>query len=142
LLSSIGRVLLFTLFAATGPAILWQKQGGLPVVKRCLFCGKYFTPDHRVKQRQKACFDPGCRKKRKKAAQDAWVQRNPDYFDDLYKTYVKPWRKRTMIKDEIPHGKPLQRLILLIPDGAAEMIKDEIRLKRIGRRTFAPHGYG
>jgi hypothetical protein len=112
------------------------------MVKRCLFCGKYFTPDHRMKERQKACFDPGCKKKRKKAAQKAWVQRNPGYFDHLYEAYVKPWRKRKMIKDEIPPEKRLQRLILLIPATEAGMIKDEIRLKRIGTRTFAAHGYG
>jgi hypothetical protein len=47
-----------------------------------------------------------------------------------------------MIKDKIPLEKPLQKLIILIPDNAAGMIKDEIRLKRVGTRTFAAHGYG
>jgi hypothetical protein len=112
------------------------------VVKRCLYCGKYFTPDYRVKKRQKACFDPMCKRKRKKAAQGTWVQRNPDYFDDLYETYVKPWRKGKMIKDKIPSETQLQKLILLIPDGTMKMIKDEIRLKRIGIRTFEARGYG
>jgi len=112
------------------------------VVKRCLYCGRYFTPDHRVKERQKACPDPGCRKKQKRAAQEAWVQRNPGYFDHLYEAYVKPWRKRKMIKDEIPRKEPLRKLILLIPDTGAGMIKDEIRLKRVGTRTFVAHGYG
>jgi len=110
------------------------------VVKRCLYCGKYFTPDYRVNMRQKACFDPMCKRKRKKTAQEVWVQRNPDYFDDLYEMYVKPWRKRKMIKDEIPSENHLQKLILLIPDGTMKMIKDEIRLKRIGIRTFEAHG--
>jgi hypothetical protein len=110
------------------------------VVKQCLFCGRYFTPDYRVKERQKACFRPECKKERKKAAQASWIQGNPEYFDDLYATYVKPWRKRKrMIKDEIPPVKPRERLILTVPEG---MIKDEIILKRVGRRTFAAHGYG
>jgi hypothetical protein len=112
------------------------------VVKQCLYCGRYFVPDHRVKERQKACADPGCRKKRKKAAQEAWVQRNPGYFDHLYEVYVKPWRKKKMIKDEIPREERLQRLILLIPDDKVGMIKDKITLTRIGTRTFAAHGYG
>jgi hypothetical protein len=112
------------------------------MVKRCLFCGRYFTPDYRVKDKQKSCRRPECRKARKKNAQKAWVEKNPDYFDDLYETYVKPWRERKMIKDEIPSEKPLQRLVILIPDGVAGMIKDEIRLKRVGTRTFAASGYG
>lgn len=111
------------------------------MVKRCLFCGRYFTSDHRVKDRQKSCRRPACRKARKKAAQESWVKKNPGYFADLYETYVKPWRRRKgMIKDKIPSEKPLQKLIILIPDVSVGMIKDEIRLKRVGRRTFAPHG--
>jgi hypothetical protein len=112
------------------------------MARRCVFCGRYFDPDYRVNDRQKSCGRPECRKARKKAAQEAWVKKNPDYFTDLYETYVKPWRKRKMIKDGIPSEKPLQKLILLIPDDAVGMIKDEIRLKRIGNRTFAAHGYG
>jgi hypothetical protein len=113
------------------------------MVKRCLFCGRYFVPDCRVKDRQKSCGRSVCSKARKKTAQQAWVKRNPGYFADLYETYVKPWRRRRgMIKDEIPTGKPLQRLIILIPDDRLRMIKDEIRLKRVGTRTFAAHGYG
>jgi hypothetical protein len=83
-----------------------------------------------------------CRKARKKAAQKKWVKKNPDYFDDLYERYVKPWRKRRMIKDEIPSHKPHRKLIILIPDDEALMIKDTITLRRVGVRTFAAHGYG
>ena len=111
------------------------------MVKRCLFCGRYFAPDYRVKDRQKSCPRPECRKARKKAAQEAWVRKNPGCFAGFYEMYVKPWRKRK-IKDEIPPEKPLRKLIILIPDDKAEMIKDEIRLKRVGARTFAAHGYG
>lgn len=113
------------------------------MVKQCLFCGRYFTPDYRVKERQKACFRPECGKARKKAAQTAWVQKNPHYFDDLYETYVKSWRRqKRMIKDKMPPGKQFQRLVILIPDDKVGMIKDEIRLRRIGTRTFAAYGYG
>ena len=112
------------------------------MVKWCLFCGRYFTPDYRVKDKQKSCRRPECRKARKKIAQETWVKKNPGYFAGQYEAYVKPWRKRKMIKDEIPSEKPLQKLIILIPDDTVGMIKDEIRLKRIGTRTFAAHGYG
>ena len=60
------------------------------------------------------------------AAQVSWVQRNPGYFNDLYATYVKPWRRRKgMIKDAIPPEQRLQKLVLLIPDDRVEAIKDE-----------------
>ncbi len=112
------------------------------MVKRCLFCGRYFTPDYRVGDRQKSCGRPECRRARKRTAQEEWVRKNPGYFVDLYETYVKPWRRRRMIKDEIPSEKPLQKLVILIPDDKSGVIKDEIRLKRVGTRTFAVHGYG
>jgi hypothetical protein len=113
------------------------------MVKQCLFCGRYFTPDYRVKEKQKACPHPACKKARKKAAQKTWCDQNPGYFAHLYETYVKPWRKRKrMIKDEIRPVEPLQRLILLIPDTTMGVIKDEIRLRRVGKRTFAADGYG
>ncbi|OPY67894.1 MAG: hypothetical protein A4E57_02067 [Syntrophorhabdaceae bacterium PtaU1.Bin034] len=87
------------------------------MVKQCLFCGRYFTPDYRVGDRQKSCPRSECRKARKRAAQKEWMKKNPDYFADLYQAYVKPWRKR-------------------------KMIKDKIIIKRVGARTFAAHGYG
>lgn len=112
------------------------------MVKRCLFCGKYFTPDDRVKERQKACFNPECKKKRKKTAQDAWVHKNPGYFTGRY-PYVKEWRKnKAMIQDEMPHTKQPQRLTFLIPDDMVQMIQDKILLKRSGKRTFTAHGFG
>jgi hypothetical protein len=113
------------------------------MVKQCLFCGRYFTPDYRLKERQKACAHPVCRKAREKAAQRAWIVKNPGYFAHLYETYVKPWReRRRMIKDAIPPAKPYIELILRIPDKKKRMIKDEIRLQRVGKRTFAADGYG
>ena len=112
------------------------------MVKRCLFCGRYFTPDYRVKDRQKSCRRPACRKARKKTAQDDWVEKNPDYFQGRY-PYVKAWReKRRMIKDEIPPKKPFVELMIRIPAKKKDMIQDEIVLKQVGPRTFAAHGYG
>jgi hypothetical protein len=113
------------------------------MVKRCLFCGRYFTPDYRLKDKQKSCGRPQCAKARKKASQKEWVRKNPGYFDHMYETYVKPWRKKQpMIKDEIPTHKPLQRLIIIIPGDKNKMIKDTITLRKVGIRTFAAHGYG
>jgi hypothetical protein len=36
------------------------------LTKKCLFCGKYFVPDPRVGNRQKACRDEQCKKKENK----------------------------------------------------------------------------
>ena len=98
-------------------------------------------PDCRVKERQKACGHPECRKARKKRAQDAWVEKNPGYFQGRY-PYVKAWRKKRMIQDEIPSKKPYVELVIRIPAKKKDMIQDEIRLRRVGVRTFAAHGYG
>lgn len=111
------------------------------MVKQCLFCGRYFTPDHRVNDRQKSCGRTSCAKARKRASQKAWVAKNPAYFSGHYETYVKPWRQK-MIKDKIPPPEALQKLVIFIPADKAGMIKDEITVKKIGKRTFSAHGYG
>jgi len=116
--------------------------------KRCLFCGRFFVPDPRVSERQKACPREECKRARKRLSQRLWCERNPDYFKDHYSTYVKPWRQRRrifeegVIKDKIPPSKPHLRLILLIPGDRIGVIKDEIILRRLGSRTFVADGYG
>jgi hypothetical protein len=113
------------------------------MVKRCLFCGQYFTPDCRVEDRQKSCRRPECKKARKKKAQEAWLEKNQGYFQGRY-PYVKSWRqkRRKMIQDEMLPKKPYVELVILIPGNKKDMIQDEIVLKKIGARTFAAPGYG
>jgi hypothetical protein len=122
--------------------------------KRCMYCGRYFTPDRRIGDRQKACKRESCRAERKKKAQETWRRSNPGYFNNHYTDYVKPWRqnKRLMslagrkdkspevIKDEIALSKPYQQLVLLIPEDKTGVIKDEIRLRRVDISTFAAYG--
>jgi hypothetical protein len=113
------------------------------VVKRCLYCGKYFRVDPRVGERQKACHRAGCKRARKRQAQKKWRSNNPDYYKNHYIDYVKEWRRKKrqeMIKDKIPPSKPMQELLLLIPEDKKGMIKDEIILRRIARYTFAAYG--
>ncbi len=117
--------------------------------KRCQFCGRFFIPDYRVGERQKACGRSECRQARKRLAQGAWLAKNPGYFQGRY-PYVKEWRQRRkaavrppgagMIQDEIPLSKPLLRLILLIPGEKEGMIQDKIMLQRQSQRTFAAYG--
>jgi len=63
------------------------------VVKRCLFCGRYFEPDKRVGSRQKACQRAECKRARKRLAQGKWLEKNSEYFKGRY-GYVKDWRAK------------------------------------------------
>jgi hypothetical protein len=56
----------------------------------CRFCRELFTPDPRVGPRQVACSKPECQKARKKANQDDWVSRHPEYFRGRYPN-TKRW---------------------------------------------------
>ena len=117
--------------------------------KRCQFCGRFFIPDFRVGERQKACRRAKCRQARKRLAQETWCAQNPGYFQGRY-PYVKEWRQRKkpeekpshpeVIQDEIQPSKPWLRLILLIPGEKEGMIQDKIVLQRQSRRTFAAYG--
>ena len=124
-------------------------EGRSSLGKRCQFCGQFFVPDYRVKERQKACRRAECRKARKRLAQQTWCAKNPGYVEGRY-SYVKEWRQKRrdgvqpsgpeMIQDKIPPAKPCLRLILLIPGEKEEMIQDQIVLRRLSRRTFAAYG--
>jgi hypothetical protein len=123
------------------------------VVKRCKFCGRYFIPDKRVGDRQKACSRKECQRASKQLAQSNWVKKNPGYFKGRYK-YLKEWRakrkeakkevnkeKKNMIQEEIPSKKRLYKLVFLVPGGVAEdMIQDIVIFKRYNRRTFVHYG--
>ena len=107
-------------------------------------------PDKRVGERQKVCGAEVCKRGRKKKAQENWRENNPEYFKNHYTDYVKPWRQKRrllssagrpeVIKDKIPPSKPYQQLVLLIPEDKTEVIKDEIRLRRVAGYTFAAYG--
>jgi hypothetical protein len=60
--------------------------------KRCHYCGKFFTPDPRVGNLQKACSIE-CQKLRKKENNRAFSKNNPEYWHGRYE-YVKEWRMR------------------------------------------------
>lgn len=118
------------------------------MVKRCLFCGRFFVPDKRVGTRQKSCGREGCKRARKQLSQNQWTKKNPGYFKGRY-GYVKEWRERKkevgkeVIQDKIPVTKPWYKLVLLVPGGIkTSMIQDKIVLKRIRGRTFWAHGGG
>lgn len=58
--------------------------------KRCRYCGRFFVPDRRVGDRQKAC-SVQCRKLRKKDNNRTFSTNNPGYWHGRY-DYLKQWR--------------------------------------------------
>lgn len=67
---------------------------------RCIVCGTWFPPNPRTVETQKVCFDPACRKERKRRADESWRERNPDWsagrvskVRDWNAQYPDYWRK-------------------------------------------------
>jgi hypothetical protein len=46
----------------------------------CSICGRWFFPDPRVGERQRACSSAECQAKRRAKTQASWRARNRDYF--------------------------------------------------------------
>ena len=115
--------------------------------KHCEFCGRFFVPDPRIGNRQRACARPECKDTRKRASKRAWLARETPggYFAGRY-SYVKEWRNRrrqemgSVIQDEIPSAKPVVKLVFWVPVSRLSMIQDEITLRRIVGSTFAATG--
>ncbi len=45
----------------------------------CTICRRWFRPDPRIGERQRACERPECQTARRRKAQASWRRRNPDY---------------------------------------------------------------
>ena len=54
------------------------------MIKTCQVCGKPFTPDPRVGDRQIVCKETACQLERKHCAQKRWLKENPGYFKGRY----------------------------------------------------------
>src|SRR5215471_6954527 len=52
--------------------------------RRCPFCRGWFHPHPRLKQRQKTCGRPDCRRQQKRKSNEQWRTENPDYFRSAY----------------------------------------------------------
>lgn len=123
------------------------------MAKRCEYCGRYFNPDNRVGNRQRACSRTECKRQRRIQAVKRWKQNNPSAVLNHYEDYVKPWRQsrrnealslKTHLHTEVKtEDTPLQgclEIILRIPAKGKEVIRNEIWLIRVDNTTFA--GYG
>ena len=60
--------------------------------KKCKHCRKLFTPDRRVWNRQTTCRSAVCQRQRKKSNNQAFKEKNPDYWKGRY-DYIKKWRQ-------------------------------------------------
>src|SRR4051812_15965357 len=50
-----------------------------PRKKPCRYCRKWFLPDSRVGERQRACSSEACQQQRRQHTQRDWRARHPDY---------------------------------------------------------------
>jgi len=111
--------------------------------KQCEFCGKFFVPDPRVGDRQRACSRSPCKKARKQSAQCRWVDGNPGYFCGRYPELKERRHKQlspdlAMIQDKIPPTKPVFKLVCWLPVTRLSMIQDEMTLRRLAVVSLQP----
>lgn len=79
----------------------------------CRICGKWFEPQPRAGQRQRACGSEDCRRERHRRACVAWHQAHPDYDRER--------RLRERVRVDVAVGEPLNR------DPLAEIAWDTAR---------------
>jgi len=62
--------------------------------KRCLFCGRWYKPDPRTAQFQKACAKKSCRKERERQKNQKWAAKYPDY-QSYRGVKIRQWAAKT-----------------------------------------------
>lgn len=123
--------------------------------ERCHYCGRYFNADYRNRGRQKSCRHDSCRKKRKKAAQEAWLAKNRGYFKGRsentkawrkdHPQYQKTWRrgKRGEIQDAIQVKGPIKSIAFEVPVQSITVeIQDSCRAQMPKWLRFRINGRG
>ena len=82
----------------------------------CRFCRRWFSPDVRVGERQRACSAPVCQERRRASTQASWRRRNRDY--------AAAWRIQRRREQERPEPpRPLAPLDSLPWDIAQDEFK-------------------
>jgi hypothetical protein len=77
----------------------------------CGICRRWFRPHPRLKDRQKTCNSPACKKEwhRKKCAE--WNRANSDYFKTNYlQKKLEPEKQATQVKSRLKTGLPLEHV--------------------------------
>ncbi len=52
--------------------------------QRCPFCRRWFHPHPGLKQRQRTCGRPSCRREQRRRSNQRWRSQHPDYFQGVY----------------------------------------------------------
>ena len=78
----------------------------MPKRMRCPFCRRLFVSDLRVKERQKTCGRPSCRRKRKRQSNRQWRARHPDYFQGVYPQQKQAYGTRAEYKRQYRKKNP------------------------------------
>ena len=111
--------------------------------KICEICHERFKPDSRVYDRQRVCTKLSCQQKRKRRSQQAWLKKNPGYFQGRYpqlKEQILVRQKRLKIKESSANSQSSANIQdeltssnnnILTQLGAMLTIQDEITSKFI-----------
>ena len=70
--------------------------------KPCSICRRWFTPQPRVRHRQRICLREECRREQKRRTQKEWSKSNPDYWT------ARNLRRRA---DRIEEGREEKRFL-------------------------------
>jgi hypothetical protein len=66
--------------------------------RRCPFCHCWFDPHPRLKQQQKTCGRPDCRREQKRKSNEQWRTKHPDYFRGAYSLQKEKYGTRSDYK--------------------------------------------
>lgn len=77
----------------------------------CSICRRWFMPHPRLKERQKTCGDPFCKKEWHRRKCSEWNRANSDYFKANYlQKKLDSQATTTPVKSRLKTGLPLERV--------------------------------
>ena len=116
----------------------------------CGVCRRWFTPHPRLKDRQRTCGDPECKKEwhRRKCTQ--WNKRNGNYFKANYlQKKLESKSRNTQIKTRLKTGLPkqyvqevigIQHLVIMeyLAQLVAQRFQEVIKIKTLVNKQETP----
>ena len=82
-------------FVVFFPTFGGGKTMGTEGRRKCCHCGVWFKPQGRNAWHQRFCSEPDCQSASKRASQQKWCRKNPDYFQgEAYVKKVQAWRRQ------------------------------------------------
>lgn len=78
----------------------------MPNRRRCPYCRRLFTPDPRLKERQKTCGQPECRREQKRQCDERWRLQHPDYFRGMYPHQKETYGTRAQYRKQYRKENP------------------------------------